>query len=221
MTNIKAKFFALGLAVLVPLAPAAAQVPAATPAQRNPAAEAFISDNITKGLAILNDTTLTPAQRSDQFQALLLHLTDAKRISAFVLGPYAEKATAAEKDAFATAFESYSVAVYRSYLGRFSGQSLTVTGSSQRAPDDVIVFTRLDDPHARSGQIPLVVNFRVRTDAGRPEVTDLNVLGVWLALSERDGFVSYLNAHGGSVAALTDYVMQVASQLSAPAAAAH
>jgi hypothetical protein len=56
------------------------------------------------------------------------------------------------------------------------------------------------------------VNFRVRTDAGKFVVTDLNVMGVWLAISERDQFGSYLSAHGGSVAALTDNVRSVTAR---------
>jgi phospholipid transport system substrate-binding protein len=185
----------------------------AVPNHGNPAAEAFIADNITKGLAILNNTGLTPQQRDDQFEALLLRMTDAKRVATFTLGPYAKAASQADQDAFAGAFQNYSVAVYQSYLSKFSGQTLTVTGSSQRAADDVIVSTKLKDPNDHSGQPPLEIDFRVRTDAARPVVTDLNVMGVWLALSQEDEFVSYLHANGGSIPRLTAHVIQVTAQV--------
>jgi phospholipid transport system substrate-binding protein len=183
-----------------------------TSAHASEAAETFISENITKSLAILNDSALTEQQRSRQFEALLLNLTDMRRVGIFTLGQYAKAATAVDQDAFVTAFQSYSETVYRSYFNLFSGQKLVVVGSSQRAPDDFIVGTKLIDPNNQSGQTPLEVNFRVRTDNGKPVVTDLSVMGVWLAVSQRDAFESYLASHGGSVPTLTDNVRAVTAR---------
>jgi phospholipid transport system substrate-binding protein len=221
---VKTTIWATALfAVLAPLTPAAAQAVGASAdrsalAHGNPAAEAFVADNITRGLAILNNAGLSGQQRSDQFEALLLRMTDTQRVAVFTLGQYATSAPQADQIAFATAFQNYSVAVYQSYLSRFSGQTLMVTGSIQRAPGDFIVTTKMMDPNDHSGQPPLEVDFRMRTDAARPEVTDLNVMGVWLALSERDDFVSYLSAHGGSVPNLTAHVLQVTAQVRQPPA---
>ena len=213
---MKTRLWAAAFAVLfVPLAPAAAQSGSSitVPGHGSAVAEAFVADNITKSLAILNNASLPKQQRSDQFQAVLLGMTDTKRIATFTLGAFANSASQADQQAFANAFQGYSIAVYRSYFSRFSGQTLAVTGSSQRAPEDFIVTTKLTDPHDHSGQAPLEVDFRVRTDAGKPVVTDLSVMHLWLALSQRDQFVSYLNAHGGSVPNLTAYVIQVTAQL--------
>jgi phospholipid transport system substrate-binding protein len=175
-------------------------------------AETFISENIQKGLSILNNTSLTTSQRSAAFEELLLSMTDTKRIALFTLGQYANKASQADKDAFTATFESYSVAVYRSYLARYSGQTLRVAGSSARGPDDFIVTSHMIDPNDHSGNPPLEIDFRVRTDTGRPELTDLNVMGIWLTLSERDQFGSFLNAHDGNVAELTAHVRDVTNQ---------
>jgi phospholipid transport system substrate-binding protein len=167
------------------------------------AAEGFVAQNIAASLAILNNPALSEQQRSQQFEALLLNLTDMKRIALFTLGQYARTASPADQDAFVAAFRTYSEAVYRSYFNRFRGQTLTVVGSSARTPDDFIVSTQMIDHGDHSGQPPLAVDFRVRTDEGKPVVTDLGIMGVWLALSQRDEFGAYLSAHGGSVAALT------------------
>jgi len=184
------------------LLPAAAATPA----------EAFIADNIQKGLSILNDRQLSEADRADRFQQLLLGLANTKRIAAFTLGQYARSASQADQDEFAAAFQDYSIAVYRSYLSRYAGQSLKVTGSTQRAPDDFIVTTVMVDPNDRSGQRPLEVDFRVRTDSGRPELIDISVLGIWLALSQRDQFVAFLAQNRGDVKALTAHMRQTAAQ---------
>jgi phospholipid transport system substrate-binding protein len=179
---------------------------AATPA------EAFIADNIQKGLSILKDPQLSEAARADQFQQLLLSLVNTKRIASFTLGQYVRTASQSDLDEFAAAFQDYSIAVYRSYLARYAGQSLKVTGSSQRAPDDFIVTTVMVDPNDRSGQRPLEVDFRVRTDSGRPELVDISVLGIWLALSQRDQFVAFLAQNKGDVKALTTHMRQTVSQ---------
>jgi len=182
------------------------------PASAATPAEAFIADNIQKGLTILNDRQLSDAARGDQFQQLLLGLVNTKRIASFTLGQYARSASQSDLDEFAAAFQDYSIAVYRSYLSRYAGQSLRVTGSSQRAPDDFIVTTVMVDPNDRSGQRPLEVDFRVRTDSGRPELVDISVLGIWLALSQRDQFVAFLAQNRGDVKALTAHMRQTAAQ---------
>jgi phospholipid transport system substrate-binding protein len=182
------------------------------PASAATPAETFIAENIQKGLTILNDRQLSEAARADQFQLLLLSLTDTKRIATFTLGQYARTTSQADLDEFAAAFQNYSVAVYRSYLGKYAGQTLKVTGSSQRAPDDFIVTTVMVDPTDRSGQRPLEVDFRVRTDSGKPELTDFSVLGIWLALSQRDQFVAFLAQNKGDVKSLVAHLRQTAAQ---------
>lgn len=182
------------------------------PASAATPAEMFIADNIQKGLTILNDRQLSEADRADRFQQLLLGLTNTKRIAAFTLGQYVRTAPQVDRDEFAAAFQDYSIAVYRSYLAKYAGQSLKVTGSSQRAPDDFIVTTVMVDPNDRSGQRPLQVDFRVRTDSGKPELIDISVLGIWLALSQRDQFVAFLAQNRGDVKALTAHMRQTAAQ---------
>jgi phospholipid transport system substrate-binding protein len=193
----------LAMALALPLI-GASVAHAATPA------EGFISDNIQKGLGILNDPQLSAAQRSEEFEQLLVGLTDMKRIAAFTLGQYARTAPQADQDAFAAAFQNYSVAVYRSYLGLYAGQTLKVTGSSARTPDDFIVNTVMVDPKDQSGP-QLQVNFRVRTDAGKPELTDFSVAGIWIALSQRDQFGAFLAQNHGDVKVLTAHLQQVAA----------
>ena len=191
---------AMALAVMAPVMSAEAAAPA----------ESFISDNIQKSLSILNDASLSGTERSDQFEHLLLGLTDMKRIAIFTLGQYGANASKAEQDEFATAFQAYSVSVYRSYLSRYAGQTLKVTGSSQRAPDDFIINTVMADASGNAEQRPLQVNFRVRTDSGKPELTDFSVGGVWIALEERDQFAAFLAHNHGDLKSLIAHLEQVA-----------
>jgi ABC-type transporter MlaC component len=75
-----------------------------------------------------------------------------------------------------------------------------VTGSTQRAVDDVVVNCEAEGPSAQ----PIKVAFRVRRSAdGRPIVTDLQVEGVWLALLQRSDFTAFLQQNEGRISALT------------------
>jgi phospholipid transport system substrate-binding protein len=175
-------------------------------------AETFVDDNIHKGLDILNNKTLSTEQRRVQFEGFLLGLTDMKRIADFTLGQYRRGASPADLAAFDAAFQTYAVAVYQSYFAKYAGQTMKVTGSQARAVDDFIVATALIDPSDHSGQAPLEVDFRVRTDTGRPVVTDFSVEGIWLALEERDQFTSFLGQNNGNITSLNSHLNDLAKQ---------
>ncbi len=185
-------------------------------AQAGNPAEAFVQQNVDRGYQILNNSALSGAQRRDQFRDFLLTLTDLHRIGMFTLGQYANGASPADLQAFDKAFTDYAVAVYESRLGKYTGQTLKVTGSVPRAADDVVVNAVVVNPQAAPGQQPIRAAFRVRKTAdGRPIITDLEVEGIWLALSERSDFNGFLQQHGGSVSALADHLRTQADQVRA------
>jgi phospholipid transport system substrate-binding protein len=190
---------------------AALAVVAAPPVMAATPAESFITNNIHQGLDVLNDKALSDDQRRTQFQNFLLGMTDMQRIATFTLGPYSAKASQADRDAFATAFQNYALATYQSYFSKYAGQTLTVTGSTAHGADDFVVATLLVDPKDHSGQ-PLQVDFRVRTDSGHPVLVDFSVAGIWLALEERDQFVAFLDHNGGSVPLLISHLHDLAQQ---------
>lgn len=194
---------AAALALAVCLLALARPALAATPA------ESFVTGNIQTGLAILGNAQLTPAQHKAHFQTFLLGITDMKRIALFTLGKYAAGASAADQDAFAGAFQNYAVAVYRSYFERYSGQTMTVLRSSQRAPGDFIVVTNMLD---KGGQPPLEIDFRVRTDGAKTVITDFSVAGIWLALAEQADFGAVLARNGGSIPGLIQHLNTAAGQ---------
>ncbi|MGZ5921865.1 MAG: MlaC/ttg2D family ABC transporter substrate-binding protein [Rhizomicrobium sp.] len=180
-------------------------------AAANPA-EDFVQDNIHKGLELLNNKQLAADQRRTQFETFLLGLTDMKRIADFTLGQYRRSASPTDLAAFEGAFQNYAVAVYQSYFAKYAGQTLKVTGSQTRAPDDFIVATQLIDPNDKSGQQPLEVDFRVRTDSGKPVVVDFSVAGIWLALEERDQFTAFLGQNNGNIHTLNSHLSELAKQ---------
>ena len=165
-------------------------------------AEDFVSGNIQAGFDILNDRAASPDQRRERFAAFLLGLTDVKRVALFMLGRYAADAPQADLDAYVAAYQDYATAVYQSYFSLYSGQSLRVMSSRERAPGDFIVTTNM----AGQSSTPLEIDFRVRTDGAKPVLVDLGVAGIWLALAQRDEFLSVVAQNNGDIKALTTHL---------------
>jgi phospholipid transport system substrate-binding protein len=178
------------------------------------AAETFVDDNIRKGLEILRDKKLTLVQRRDQFETLLLGLVDVRRIALFTLGQYRRSAPPDDVEAFVNAFKNYATAAYQSYFSKYTNQTLKVTGSTQRSPTDYIVQTLLIDPN--SSQPPAEVDFRVRTDTGKPVLVDVAYQGIWLSLEQRDQFVAFLGQNNGNVRTLIAHLSELAVNLAKP-----
>ena len=177
-------------------------------------AESFVDENIHKGLDILRDKKLSTVQRRDQFETLLLGLVDVRRIALFTLGQYRRTAPPEDVEAFVGAFKNYATAAYQSYFAKYTNQTLKVMGSNQRAPTDYIVQTQLIDP--TSNQQPAEVDFRVRTDTGKPVLVDVAYQGIWLSLEERDQFVAFLGQNNGNVRTLIAHLSELAVNLGKP-----
>lgn len=166
----------------------------------NPA-EDFISGNVQAGFDILNDHNLGADERSRRFATFLMGLTDLRRVAVFLLGQYAASASPADIDAYVAAYQDYILSVYQSYFSRYAGQTLRVRGSRERAPNDYIVNTDMV-----GASQPMQIDFRVRTDGAKPVLVDFAVEGVWLALAERDQFLSVLAQNNGDVKALSAHL---------------
>lgn len=198
------------------LATALASLPllAAGPALAANVAETFVDENIRKGLDILRDKRLSVVQKRDQFEGLLLSLVDVRRIALFTLGQYRRTAPPEDVEAFVNAFKNYAAAAYQSYFAKYTNQQLKVIGSTVRSPTDYIVQTQLVEPG--SSQTPAQVDFRVRTDGGRPVLVDVAYQGIWLSLEQRDQFVAFLGQNNGNVRTLIAHLSDLASNLAKP-----
>lgn len=212
--RLPALLAALGL-LLVLAAGFAAPAEAATPAEQ------FVQTNVEKGLAILNNKKLSDEERRTEFRDFLLSLASLDRTARFTLGRAVRTATPEQVEAFTTAFRNYAIAVYQARLAAYSGQTLKVTGSTERAPGDYVVSTILVDPNASSDKQPIQVDFRVDKRHGKFKVLDVSVVGVWLAIEERDQFTSFLAQHNENVPTLTKHLNELAEKIAAGGSAAN
>ena len=77
-----------------------------------------------------------------------------------------------------------------------------------------MVTSVLVDPNNSADKQPIEVDFRVDgTGNNKFVVLDVSVVGVWLAIEERDQFSSFLAQHNDSVPALTKYLRDLAASL--------
>ncbi|MGC8536477.1 MAG: MlaC/ttg2D family ABC transporter substrate-binding protein [Rhizomicrobium sp.] len=205
--------FALMLSLAGALLPASAR--AATTAE----AKQFVQVNIDRGLGILSNKNLSEAQRRQDFRNFLIRLSDIRRTALFTLSAGRRTATPAEVNDFVAAFRNYSLAIYEARLTAFSGQTLKVTGGVQRAPGDFIVETTLVQPGGDNK--PIQVDFRLVPSGDGFKVIDVGVVGVWLAIEERDQFTSFLDQHNDSVPILTHHLEELTQRLKMSPQSAH
>ena len=132
------------------------------------------------------------------------------RITRFVLGKYARSITPAQMQQFAPVFRSYANNVYESRLGQYKGETLKVTGSVARTPTDVVVASSVGGGQLKK---PERVNWRLLKGAdGRWRAVDVQVQGVWLAITQQQDFVSTIDNAGGKVEVLIAQLRQQVAQ---------
>lgn len=198
--------FACGLATTALVVLTTGALAASTPAEQ------WVSDNIQRGLLILNKKQ-SPEARRDEFRGFLLSLIDFRAIALYTMGAGRRTASPQEQDQFVTAFKDYAEAVYESYLLKYSGQTLRVTGSVPGRQGESIVSTVLLDPDDPHGQNPYNVAFRVAMVDGRFQIKDASVEGVWLAILEHEDFDSFLGQNNNSVPALISHLQKLTKDL--------
>jgi phospholipid transport system substrate-binding protein len=150
-------------------------------------------------LQMLNNKSLTPDQRTQQFRAIVERDFDFPVISRFVLGRSWQTASEAERQQFARVFEAYMVQAYASRFSDYSGQTLKVAGERPESERTTIVSSEITQP---SGTPPVKVDWRVTKTPNGPKITDVSISGVSMALTYRDQFASAIQRNGGKVSGL-------------------
>lgn len=182
----------------------------AGPAFADRDAEVFAQGLIDKGVSILRNTG--DPQRRAKFRDFIIQYADARKTAMFTLGNYRRGASDTDVEAFVQAFTDFATAVYESRLDQYKGQTLKVTGSIDNKPGDITVNMVVVDPAARE---PLRVAFRVLGGGGSYRFVDIQVVGIWLSVEQRDQFAGFLSKNNGSVPALTAHLNAQARQLMA------
>jgi phospholipid transport system substrate-binding protein len=161
---------------------------------RDPSAEQYIQVEAQRVLNLLSNRSMSNAERIHAFRGVVDQIADVPRITRFVLGKYARTVTPAQRQQFDPLFRTYAQDVYESRLSEYHGETITVNGSIVRNPGDVIVNSTVS-----GGKIekPSHVGWRVMNNGSGWKIVDVEVSGVWVAITQQQDFVSTIdNAHG-------------------------
>ena len=172
-------------------------------AEKSPEAEAFVMDVSNRVIDILSYTSTT--EKEDAFRTLLNEKANLKRIAAFTLGKYRRQLSPAELKEFQSLFESMITKVYANRLGTYDDQQIIVLGSEKKKKD-YLVETEL---RFKDGSDPIAIVWRLRQEKdGRITLFDLRVLGIWMALEQRETFLSILKNNNEDFDVLLDNLRQ-------------
>lgn len=172
-------------------------------AEKSPEAEAFVMDVSNRVIDILSYTSTT--EKEDAFRTLLNEKANLKRIAAFTLGKYRRQLSPAELQEFQSLFESMITKVYTNRLGTYEDQQIIVLGSEKKKKD-YLVETEL---RFKDGSDPIAIVWRLRQEKdGRITLFDLRVLGIWMALEQRETFLSILKNNNEDFDVLLDNLRQ-------------
>ena len=172
-------------------------------AEKSPEAEAFVMDVSNRVIDILSYTSTT--EKEDAFRTLLNEKANLKRIAAFTLGKYRRQLSPAELQEFQSLFESMITKVYANRLGTYEDQQIIVLGSEKKKKD-YLVETEL---RFKDGSEPIAIVWRLRQEKdGRITLFDLRVLGIWMALEQRETFLSLLKNNNENFDVLLDNLRQ-------------
>ena len=172
-------------------------------AEKSPEAEAFVVDVSNRVIDILSYSSST--EKEDAFRTLLNEKANLKRIAAFTLGKYRRQLSPAELQEFQSLFESMITKVYANRLGTYEDQQIIVLGSEKKKKD-YLVETEL---RFKDGSDPIAIVWRLRQEKdGRITLFDLRVLGIWMALEQRETFLSILKNNNEDFDVLLDNLRQ-------------
>ena len=148
-------------------------------------------------MAVLSDVSLSEDQRAEKLRHMMVQDIDIPPIAPFVLGRYWRGATERQREAYVAAYSDYILRTYAAKIGgggaavdRFDVIKTQVHGTK-----DFLVYCVV----ARAGGEPLRLVWRLRQRDGRYRIIDMMVEGVSLVQTQRQEFVSFIRANGGSV----------------------
>ena len=186
---------------------------AASTVQASETTERFIQEVLRESYVILNNDTLSDVERRESVQDFLRIVSAFRRTALFILGPYVNLSEQSEIDVFVESFTAYLTSTIQVNLEALQNRLLLVTGSSDRAADDSVVMVDIIDMEG-GGVREAQAAFRVRENAnGDPVIIDIQFEGIWLAITDRADYVSFLNRNGGDLSALSRFVDQLTRDL--------
>lgn len=122
---------------------------------------------------------------------------DLKSIGQFVLGVYWRQASETDREAFLKAFIDYTTKTWADRFNMYNGQKIIFLGTRNAERNQLYVDSQIQN------NPPVEVIWRLRQKNGDFRIIDIIVEGVSMAMSYRNEYSAFLQAHAGKVPALT------------------
>lgn len=171
---------------------------AASPAKagaRAAEAQSFIQDLAASGLAMLETSEFSDAERELEFRRLTRSGFALEAIGQFVAGRHWRTMSNDQRTDFQDLFSEWLLTSYARRLGGYGGQTLEINNSVelQNRARDIVVRTRVvnDD-----GRPPVIADWRIREFGGAFKIIDVIVEGVSMAATQRTEFDSVIRKFG-------------------------
>jgi phospholipid transport system substrate-binding protein len=164
---------------------------AATAVARAQALVGTISADLTRAVS----AGRVDARFYGEVERILARYGDMPAVAASVLGPPWRSSSAAQKQAFVAAFQSYVARKYGRQLGEFRGARIDVLGARDGGKAGVLVQTVV----VRPGHPDLAVDWQISERSGGARAVNLIIEGVSMLANERAEIGAMLDAQRGSV----------------------
>lgn len=162
----------------------------------NPAIE-FVDNLADEVINTILTADVSKEEKLERFRKEFTEALDLKNIGQFVLGVYWRKATTEEKDAFLDAFMDFTTKTWADRFDSYQGQKIIFTGVRNAERNQFYVDSSIQN------NPPVEVIWRLKQKDNSYRIIDIIVEGVSMAMSYRNEYSAYLQAHGGSVCELT------------------
>jgi len=158
-------------------------------------AEGFIQELAFSGITMLENSSVSPAERELEFRKLVKKGFALEAIGKFVVGRYWRDMSADQQDEYLELFSEWLLKTYANRLGGYSGQKLLVLKSMETDSryKDVIVSTQLD---LANGQPPINADWRVRKFNNEFKIIDVSIEGASMVGTQRREFESVIRKVG-------------------------
>jgi phospholipid transport system substrate-binding protein len=177
--------------------PPAATKPAQADASSASAVRAAVQSGVDEALAVLRDTTLTPAQKKQGIKDVFAKGIDFDTLSRLALGPSWSGLTDPQRVEFVKEFRTHLLAICGQATEQYKNEEVTLAEDRQEPRGDWTVQTRITRKKA-DGSVQQVANvdFRMRLKNDRWQMIDVSIEGIRMAAGFRAQFQAVM-ADGG------------------------
>lgn len=153
---------------------------------------ALVTATVADVIAILQNASLTSADRRERIEHLAFEVFDFETMSKLVLARNWKKFDAAERTEFVEQFKLYLSRNYGSRLDRYQQTDVKIIGARIEPRDDVTVMSRV----VGGGFDGIELDYRLRGRNGEWKVIDVVIEGVSMLANFRSQFKDVLSRKG-------------------------